>query len=102
MAAPPPAAASVLAEVRRLYNNARATQQEHAGHAQALVDEGHRALRARLGNGLRHEGLGLVSAGQLHQHHLIGSLRCGCRQPLFQLHHLLWSVRKGLREQGFK
>jgi hypothetical protein len=59
-------------------------------------------LCARLGNGLRHEGLGLVSAGQLHQHHLIGSLRCGCRQPLFQLPHLLWGVRKGLREQDFK
>jgi len=37
-----------------------------------LWTSGHRALRARLGNGLGHEGLGLVSAGQLHQHHLIG------------------------------
>ncbi len=102
MAAPPPAAASVLTEVGRLYDNTRATQQEHAGHAEALVDEWHRALRARMGNGLRHEGLGLVSAGQLHQHNLIGSLRCGGRQPLFKLQHLLWGVRKGLREHGFK
>src|SRR5256885_5001033 len=47
MAAPPPAAASVLTEVGRLYDNTRATQQEHAGHAEALVDEWHRALRAR-------------------------------------------------------
>ena len=101
-AAPPPAAASVLAQVGGLKDEARATKQEHAGGTQALVHEGHRTLRARLGNGLPHEGLVLVGAGQLDQHNLIGSLRCRCRQPLFKLQHVLWGVRKGLREQGFK
>src|SRR5215217_1597783 len=74
-AAPPPAAVSVLAQVGRLYHQARATRQEHAGCAEALVDEWHRALSPRVGYGLHHEGLGLVSAGQLHQHNLVGELR---------------------------
>ena len=42
-------------------------------------------LCARLGNGLRHEGLGLVSAGQLHQHNLVGDLCRRHRQALFKL-----------------
>ena len=78
MAAPPSAAAPVLAEVGRLQDKTRATQQEDAGRAEALVDEGHRALRTRVGKGLRHEGLRLVSTSQLCQDNLVGNLRRGC------------------------
>jgi hypothetical protein len=61
-----------------LQENARATEQEHTGHAEALVDEGHRALRTRLGKGLRHKGLRLVSTSQLCQDNLVGNLRRCC------------------------
>ena len=44
----------------------------------ALVDEGHWALRTRLGNGLRYEGLRFVSASQLYQYNMVCNLRrCG-------------------------
>src|SRR5262244_2635498 len=61
-AAPPSAAAPVLAEVGRLQDKTRTTQQEDAGRTEALVDEGHWALRTRLGYGLRDKGLRCVSA----------------------------------------
>ena len=94
-AAPPPVAAPILAQVGRLEDDARATQQEHAGRAEALVDEWHRALSTRLGNGLRHEGLGLVSTAQLHQHNLVGNLRRRGRQAMFKLQHVFWGLWKG-------
>jgi len=75
MAAPPSAAAPVLAEVGRLQDKTRATQQEDAGRAEALVDEGHWALRTRLDNGLRYKGLGLVSTSQLYQYNMVCNLR---------------------------
>jgi hypothetical protein len=55
-----------------------------------------------LGNGLRHEGLGLVSAGQLHQHNLVGDLCRRHRQALFKLQQVLWGLGKGLSEEGRK
>jgi len=75
MAAPPSAAAPVLAEVGRLQDKTRATQQEDAGRAEALVDEGHWALRTRLGNGLRYKGLRFVSMRQLCQYNMVCNLR---------------------------
>ena len=73
----------------------RAPQQEYAGHAEALVDEWHRTLRARLGNGLCHEGRGRVSAGQLPQHHRIGHSARRWSPAAVQAFHLLWGARKG-------
>ena len=66
------------------------------------MHQGNRTLRSRLGNGLLHKGLVLVSTGHLDQQNLIGSLRCSYCQSLFKLHHILGSVRKGLREQDFE
>ena len=66
------------------------------------MHEGHGALRTRVGNGLPHEGLILVGAGQLHQHNLVGNLRRGCRQAPFQLQQVLWGPWKGLRKEGLK
>jgi hypothetical protein len=78
VAAPPSAAAPVRAEVGRLQDKTRTPQQEDAGRAEAFVDEGHWALRTRLGNGLRDKGLRFVSESQLYQYNLVCNLhRCG-------------------------
>jgi hypothetical protein len=49
------------------------------------MHEEHGTSRTHVGNGLPHEGLILMGASQLHQHNLVGNLRRGCRQALFQL-----------------
>ena len=98
--APPPP--SVLAQIGGLKDEAGPPQEQHAGGTQALVHQGHRTLRSRLGNGLPHKGLVLMSTGHLDQQNLIGRLRCRSGQPLFKLPHILRRVRKGLREQDFE
>ena len=101
-AAPPPATAPVFAEVGGLEDEARATEQEHAGRTASLVHEGHGTLRTHVGNGLAHEGLILMGAGQLHQHNLVGNLRrCG-RQAPFQLQQVFWGPWEGLSKERFK
>jgi len=77
-AVPPPAATPILAEVGGLQENARATEQEHTGHTETFVDEWHRALRTRLGKGLRHESFRLVSTSQLCQYNMVCNLRRRC------------------------
>ncbi len=92
----------VLAQIRGLKNEAGPAKEHHTGGTQALVYQGHRTLRTRLGNGLPHKSLVLVGPGHLDQHNLICGLCCSYRQPLFQLQHVLRSARKGLRQHGFE
>ena len=66
------------------------------------MDEGHRALRTRVGQGLRHEGLRLVRTSQLCQDHLGGALRRRCWQALFPRQPVVWGLGKGLLEEGLK
>ena len=72
--APPPS--SVLAQIGGLKDEAGPPKEQHAGGTQALVHQGNRTLRSRLGNGLPHKGLVLMSTGHLDQQNLIGRLRC--------------------------
>jgi hypothetical protein len=66
------------------------------------VDEGHRALRTRVGYSLHHEALSRVSASQLLQHHLVGELRRRDQEALCKLQHVCGRLWKGLSAQGLK
>jgi hypothetical protein len=49
------------------------------------MHQGHQVLSPRVGNGLAHKVLVFVGTRQLDEQNLIGSVRCGCRQPMFKL-----------------